>query len=211
MGERLNSTETPIDIARLLTEINATLPENGYLIADGGFAAHWGGLLFNSPRAGRAFVPDRGSASIGYGLPGAMGAALAMPDAPVFALTGDGGFNMMLGELETARRLKLDFTVIVINNAASGYVKALPHLMYGQGAYQSSDLSEIDYAAVANAMGCRGIRVEKPEDLADALRTSLERCGGPTVLDVVVTRDPSKMLPGVDNRTVQIKPGDRIA
>lgn len=211
VGERLNSTETPIDIARLLTEINATLPENGYLIADGGFAAHWGGLLFNSPRAGRAFVPDRGSASIGYGLPGAMGAALAMPDAPVFALTGDGGFNMMLGELETARRLKLDFTVIVINNAASGYVKALQHLMYGQGAYQSSDLSEIDYAAVANAMGCRGIRVEKPEDLADALRTSLERCGGPTVLDVVVTRDPSKMLPGVDSRTVQIKPGDRIA
>lgn len=211
VGERLNSTETPIDIARLLTEINATLPENGYLIADGGFAAHWGGLLFNSPRAGRSFVPDRGSASIGYGLPGAMGAALAKPDAPVLALTGDGGFNMMLGELETARRLKLDFTVIVINNAASGYVKALQHLMYGQGAYQSSDLSEIDYAAVANAMGCRGIRVERPEDLADALRASMERCGGPTVLDVVVTRDPSKMLPGVDSRTVQIKPGDRIA
>ncbi|OYW57517.1 MAG: acetolactate synthase [Rhizobiales bacterium 12-68-15] len=173
VGERLNSTETPIDIARLLTEINATLPENGY--------------------------------------PGAMGAALAKPDAPVLALTGDGGFNMMLGELETARRLKLDFTVIVINNAASGYVKALQHLMYGQGAYQSSDLSEIDYAAVANAMGCRGIRVERPEDLADALRASMERCGGPTVLDVVVTRDPSKMLPGVDSRTVQIKPGDRIA
>lgn len=211
VGERLNSTETPIDIARLLTEINAILPENGYLIADGGFAAHWGGLLFNSPRAGRAFVPDRGSASIGYGLPGAMGAALAKPDAPVFALTGDGGFNMMLGELETARRLKLDFTVIVINNAASGYVKALQHLMYGPGAYQSSDLSEIDYAAVANAMGCRGIRVERPEDLAGALRTALERCGGPTVLDVVVTRDPAKMLPGVDSRTVQIKPGDRIA
>ncbi|MFS8037922.1 thiamine pyrophosphate-binding protein [Xanthobacter sp. AM11] len=211
VGERLNSNETPIDIARLLTEINATLPQNGYLIADGGFAAHWGGLLFNSPRAGRSFVPDRGSASIGYGLPGAMGAALAAPDAPVFALTGDGGFNMMLGELETARRLKLDFTVIVINNAASGYVKALQHLMYGQGAYQSSDLSEIDYAAVANAMGCRGIRVERPQDIAAALRTSMERCGGPTVLDVVVTRDPARMLPGVDSRTVQIKPGDRIA
>ncbi len=118
---------------------------------------------------------------------------------------------MMLGELETARRLKLDFTVIVINNAASGYVKALQHLMYGQGAYQSSDLSEIDYAAVANTMGCRGIRVEKPEDLAGALKASMERVGVPTVLDVVVTRDPSKMLPGVDSRTVQIKPGDRIA
>jgi acetolactate synthase-1/2/3 large subunit len=211
VSERLNSNETPIDIARLLTEINAALPADGYLVADGGFAAHWGGLLFNAPRAGRAFVPDRGSASIGYGLPGAIGAALAAPKAPVFALTGDGGFNMMLGELETARRLKLDFTVIVINNAASGYVKALQHLMYGQGAYQSSDLSEIDYAAVATAMQCRGIRVERPQDLAAAFREALLPCGGPTVIDVVVTRDPARMLPGVDSRTVQVKPGDRIA
>lgn len=211
VGDRLNSQETPVDIARLLTEINAAMPEDGYLVADGGFAAHWGGLLFDSPRAGRSFVPDRGSASIGYGLPGAIGAALAARPAPVFALTGDGGFNMMLGELETARRLELDFAVIVINNAASGYVKALQHLMYGQGAYQSSDLSEIDYAAVANAMGCRGIRVERPEDVAGALKAALVPCGVPTVIDVVVTRDPSKMLPGVDSRTVQIKPGDRIA
>ena len=50
--------------------------EDGYLVADGGFAAHWGGLLFDSKRAGRSFVPDRGFASIGYGLPGAMGAAV---------------------------------------------------------------------------------------------------------------------------------------
>ena len=87
---------------------------------------------------GRSFVPDRGFASIGYGLPGAIGAALAAPDRPVVALTGDGGFNMALGELETARRIGLGFTVVVVNNAASGYVKALQHLMYGQDAYQSS-------------------------------------------------------------------------
>ena len=49
---------------------------------------------------------------------------------------------MTLGELETARRMKLAFTMIVVNNAASGYVKALQHLMYGEGAYQSSDLAE---------------------------------------------------------------------
>lgn len=211
VAERLHSNDTPIDVARLMTEINAALPSDGYLIADGGFAAHWGGLLFDAPRVGRAFVPDRGSASIGYGLPGAIGAALAAPGAPVFALTGDGGFNMMLGELETARRLKLDFTMIVLNNAASGYVKALQHLMYGQGAYQSCDLREINYANVATAMDCRGIRVERPEDLAQAFRASLVPCGAPTVIDVVVTRDPARMLPGVDSRTVQIKPGDRIA
>lgn len=211
VADRLHSGETPIDIARLITEINAVLPDDGILVADGGFAAHWGGLLFETKRAGRAFVPDRGSASIGYGVPGAIGAALAAPGRPVFALTGDGGFNMMLGEIETARRLGLEFTVIVVNNAASGYVKALQHLMYGQGAYQSSDLSETDYAAVARAMQCRGLRVEQPGDIASALREALQPCGGPTVIDVIVTRDPAKMLPGVDSRTAKVRKGDRIA
>ena len=80
-----------------------------------------------------------------------MGAQLAAPDATVVGLTGDGGFNMVLGELETARRMGLGITMIVVNNAASGYVKALQHLMYGDGAYQSSDLSETNYAKVAEA------------------------------------------------------------
>ncbi len=211
VAARLNSNEYPVDIARLMTEINAALPADGYLVADGGFAAHWGGLLFDSKRAGRTFVPDRGSASIGYGLPGAIGAALAAPGRPVFALTGDGGFNMMLGEMETARRLGLNFTMIVVNNAASGYVKALQHLMYGAGAYHASDLSETNYAAVATAMGCHGLRVEHPDQLAAAFQHALSQRDSPTVIDVVVTRDPAKMLPGVDSRTVQIKQGDRIA
>jgi acetolactate synthase-1/2/3 large subunit len=124
------------------------------------------------------------------------------------SLTGDGGFNMMLGEIETARRLRLKFTVIVVNNAASGYVKALQHLIYGPGSYHASDLAETNYADAARALGCNGIRVEQPEQLADALAAA-NAAPGPTVVDVVVTRDPAKMLPGVDNRAVQVKAGDR--
>lgn len=210
IAERLTTDEVPVSMARLITEINAALPDDGILVADGGFAAHWGGLLFDTKKAGRSFVPDRGFASIGYGLPAAMGAAMAVPGQPVFSLTGDGGFNMMLGELETARRLGLTFCVIVVNNAASGYVKALQHHFYGPGAYHASDLSETNYANVATALGCTGIRVEDPAELAGALRTALAT-SGPTVLDVVVTRDPARMLPGVDNRAVVIKKGDRIA
>lgn len=207
---RLISGEVPVSMARLMQEINTGLPENGYLVADGGFAAHWGALLFDSKRSGRSFVPDRGFASIGYGLPGAIGVALAAPAAPVLSLTGDGGFNMMAGELETARRLGLDFTIVVVNNAASGYVKALQHLMYGAGAYESSDLAETNYARVAEAFGCTGIRVESPDQVAPALARALTT-KGPVVVDVVVTRDPAKMLPGVDNRTAQVKAGDRVA
>lgn len=211
VADRLTSAERPVHMARLMHELNQALPADAVLVADGGFAAHWGGLLYDTKRAGRGFVPDRGFASIGYGVPGAMGAALAAPDRPVVALTGDGGFNMVMGELETAVRLGLAFTVIIVNNAASGYVKALQHLMYGAGAYQSSDLAEMNYAALARAMGCAGHRVEDPDDLAAALASGLAERSRPTVLDVVVTRDPAKMLPAVDNRAVQMKKGDRVA
>ncbi|MCP5038567.1 MAG: thiamine pyrophosphate-binding protein [Rhodobacteraceae bacterium] len=211
VSQRLYSDESPVHMARLITELNKALPADGTLIADGGFAAHWGGLLFDTKQAGRAFVPDRGFASIGYGLPGAIGAQLAWPDGVVVGLTGDGGFNMVLGELETARRMRLGLTVIVVNNAASGYVKALQHLMYGEGNYQSSDLSETNYANVANSMGCHGVRVEDPDDLAAALSEAFAETQRPSVIDVMVTRDPSRMLPAVDNRTVKVKKGDRVA
>src|SRR6476469_4520213 len=207
---RLNSRDRPVHMARLCRELNKTLPADAILVADGGFAGHWTGLLYDTKTAARSFIPDRGFASIGYGLPGGMGAALGAPDRPVVAISGDGGFNMTLGELETARRIGSGLTVIVVNNAASGYVKALQHVMMG-GRYQSADLVEMDYAAIARAMGCGGIRVEDPEALAPALRQGMEERDRPTVIDVVVTRDPAQMLPAVDNRTVQIKQGDRVA
>jgi acetolactate synthase-1/2/3 large subunit len=209
-AERLNSEERPIHMARLCTELNNALPADSILVADGGFAGHWTGLLYDTKSPGRHFIPDRGLASIGYGLPGGIGAALAAPATPVVAITGDGGFNMMLGELETARRAGIGLTIVVVNNAASGYVKALQHAIF-RGRYQSSDLVEMDYAAIARAMGCNGIRIEDPDRLGDALQAGLAERTRPTVLDVVVTRDPARMLPAVDNRTVEIKQGDRVA
>jgi acetolactate synthase I/II/III large subunit len=209
-ASRLDSAERPIHMARLCRELNRTLPADGILVADGGFAGHWTGLLYDTKIAGRHFIPDRGLASIGYGLPGGIGAALAAPSTPVVAITGDGGFNMMLGELETARRAGIGLTIVVVNNAASGYVKALQHAMF-RGRYQSSDLVEMDYAAIARAMGCDGIRIEDPDRLAPALAAGVAERGRPSVLDVVVTRDPARMLPAVDNRTIEIKEGDRVA
>ncbi|MDH3770567.1 MAG: thiamine pyrophosphate-binding protein [Nitrospirota bacterium] len=209
--KKLTSAEVPVTMGRLMHELNRLMPADGLLVADGGFAAHWGGLLFDSKQVGRTFVPDRGFASIGYGLPAAIGARLGAPERTVVALTGDAGFNMTMGELETAKRLGLGFTLIIVNNAASGYVKALQHMMYGEGAYQSSDLVETDYAAAARALGCHGIRVEQPDALAGALCDAMAATDRPTVIDVVVTRDPAQMLPGVDSRAAQIKPGDRVA
>jgi acetolactate synthase I/II/III large subunit len=208
-ADRLQSNETPINVGRLMGELNAIMPDDAILVADGGFAGHWGGLCFDTKKAGRHFIADRGFASIGYGLPGSMGAQLGAPTRRVVGLTGDGGFNMTLGELENARRANTPFVLCVFNNAASGYVKALQHSMFGKGNYQSSDLVEMDYAAITRAMGCRGIRVDDPNRLSAALHEGLENTSSPTVLDIVVTRDPAKMLPGVDSRTLVVNKGDR--
>ncbi|KAB2919332.1 MAG: thiamine pyrophosphate-binding protein [Hyphomicrobiaceae bacterium] len=208
-GHRLHAADRPVQVGRLLTEINRSLPADGIMVADGGFAAHWAGLLFDTKQAGRHFVANRGFASIGYGLPGSLGAQLAAPRHRVLGLTGDGGFNMVAGELETARRAAAPFVLCIVNNAASGYVKALQHAVYGAGRYQSSDLLEINYADVARAYGCLGLRVEDPEELPRALAAALENTDTPTLLDVVVTRDPGKMLPGIDNRTLKVEQGDR--
>jgi len=207
---RLLSDERPIGMARLCQALNEVMPARSILVADGGFAAHWTGLLYDTKAPGRHVIADRGLASIGYGLPGALGAVLAAPDLPVVAVTGDGGFNMVLGELETARRSGANPAIVVVNNAASGYVKALQHALFGKR-YQSSDLVEMDYAEIARAMGCRGIRVEDPGLLAQALTTAITERDRPTVIDVVVTRDPARMLPAVDSRTVEVTAGDRIA
>jgi acetolactate synthase-1/2/3 large subunit len=72
--DRLRSDEKPIHMARLCHELTRAMPENGILVADGGFAAHWTGLFYDTPCAGRTFVANRGNASIGYGLPGYSGA-----------------------------------------------------------------------------------------------------------------------------------------
>ena len=141
-------------------------------------------------------------------LPGAIGAQIGAPDMPVVAMTGDGGFNMVIGELETALRMKVGVTILVVNNAASGYVKALQHAVY-DGKYQSSDLVEMNYAQVAEAFGCHGIRVEDPEELAGAMQVGIAETDRPTVIDVVVTRDPGKMLPAVDSRVLKVEKGDR--
>jgi acetolactate synthase-1/2/3 large subunit len=209
-ADRLQSTETPINVGRLMNELNLNMPADAVLVADGGFAGHWGGLMFDTKQAGRTFMPDRGFASIGYGVPGGIGAQLGVgPKRRVVSLTGDGGFNMSMGDLETARRVGANFVTIIFNNAASGYVKALQHAVFGEGNYQSSDLVEMDYSQIAKGFGCHGIRVTDPEKLEGALREGLENTDTPTVLDVVVTRDPAKMLPAADSRTLKVEKGDR--
>ena len=212
VDHRLTSNESPINMARMIHELNRLLDrERAARRRRRLCRALVRPALRHEDRPGRGFVPDRGFASIGYGCPAPWARSSPRPGRQVVGITGDGGFNMVIGELETARRMGLGFTLLIVNNAASGYVKALQHLMYGQGGYQSSDLVEMNYANIAAAMGCHGIRVEDPDRLAGAIESGLDTHHVPTIIDVVVTREPGQMLPGVDSRTVTVKEGDRVA
>ena len=147
----------------MLTELNAVLPDDGILVADGGFAAHWSALYWDVRRAGRHYIANRGHASIGYGVPGAIGAKLAAPDRVVAGLMGDGGLGMSIGEFETAVRLGLRGLVfVVVDNEASGYVKALQHSLYADR-FQSVDSVSVDYARVAQEFGLHAERVDDPD------------------------------------------------
>jgi acetolactate synthase-1/2/3 large subunit len=195
------SADSPIHQARMLTELNAVLPDDGILVADGGFAAHWSALYWDVRRAGRHYIANRGHASIGYGVPGAIGAKLAAPDRVVAGLMGDGGLGMSIGEFETAVRLGLRGLVfVVVDNQASGYVKALQHSLYADR-FQSVDSVAVDYARVAGEFGLHAERVDDPTQLARAFDRAMA-ADRPALVDVAVTRDPAGMLPGADPRTV---------
>jgi len=189
-------------MARLLHELRGAVPAHSVIVADGGFAAHWSALLYDVTAAGRTYIANRGHAAIGYGLPGAMGAKLAAGNAtPVIALCGDNGFAMTALELETARRVGAPVIVVVVNNGALGYIKALQHALY-DGRYISSEFLDVDYVSVARACGCEGLLVEDPDDLGGAFRSAMEiQADRPVLIDIRTTTDPAKMLPGVDSRT----------
>ena len=195
------SDERPIHLARVLSDLQAVAPDDTVLVAEGGFATHWSALWFDTKRAGRTYIANRGHAAIGYGVAGALGAKLATPNSPVVALCGDGGFGMGIGELETLIREKTPVVLLVVNNLTLGYVKALQNGLYG-GRFQSVDFVDVDYAAVARAFGCRGERIADPDRVRPAIAEAIES-DTVTVLDVLVTTDPARMLPGVDARAVR--------
>ncbi len=195
---KYTSNEQPIHQARLLWDLRAVLPDDGILVADGGFAAHWSGLFYDTHRGGRTYIPNRGHAAIGYGLSGAIGAKLAAPNRPVVALCGDNGFAMAVAELETSRRIGAPVVAVVVNNSTLGYVKALQHSLY-KDRFMSVDFLDTDYGAVARAFGCRGYRVSDPAKLRSTLTEAIAS-GETAVVDVLVTTNPAEMLPGVDAR-----------
>jgi acetolactate synthase-1/2/3 large subunit len=149
---------------------------------------------------------------MGYSVPAAMGAKVAQPERLVWAIDGDGCFQMTNQELATCTINKIPIKVAVINNSSLGMVRQWQSLFYNSR-YSNTDLHTgsdslmiPDFVKLADAYGCLGIRVEKKEDVDAAIKLAIETNDRPVVIDFVVGKDAMvwPMVPaGLSNDEVQ--------
>jgi acetolactate synthase-1/2/3 large subunit len=136
------------------------------------------------PREPRSFITSGGLGAMGFGFPAAMGAKFGRPDRQVLAVVGDGGFMMTLQDLGTAVEHGLSLPIFILNNGSLGMVRQWQSFFY-RGRLSSSILRNPDFAKLGEVFGCRGIRVERPEQVEPALREALATEGRPCVVDVL--------------------------
>jgi len=177
------SDELPMLPQRLFAEIHRVIADNALITCDAGenrlFMTHF----FQTKGPGTLLMPGIGG--MGYAVPAALAGKLIDPKRQVIAVTGDGGFSMAINGIMTARDENIPIVTVVLNNSALGWVK------HGQGNRTiASSFADMNFAEIATAMGCRGTRVEKPEQIGDLLREALA-ANQPTVIDVATSLKPS--------------------
>jgi len=177
------SDDVPIKPERVVAELNRILDKDTILVADPGTPCPYFSAFYQVSGAGRRFFSNRAHGALGYAMAASMGAHIGRPGVKTVAVMGDGSFGMCVGELETAVRLKLPITFVVISNAVYGWIKAGQKTGYGQR-YFSVDFGVTDHAKVAEAFGVRAFRATDPARLGEMLKQSLSH-SGPTLVDIV--------------------------
>jgi acetolactate synthase-1/2/3 large subunit len=185
-SEAESSDAVPIHPPRVMRELAARLDADDILISDASFSAGWIAQHIPARRPGRDFLFARGQGGLGYAVPAAIGAAAARPDGRVVTVSGDGGFSYAIGELATHAQHGLRTVNLVLNNGTLAWLAIWQRLFF-DGLRQSVDLegegSRPNFAEVARGLGCEGIRVEKPEDLAGAMDAAFAATR-PVVVDI---------------------------
>jgi acetolactate synthase-1/2/3 large subunit len=193
------SDAAPTRVERLCAEITRALPAEGILVADTGYSGIWTGTMIEFNGAGQTYL--RAAGSLGWAFPASLGAKCAAAGRKVVCFTGDGGFYYHVAELETARRYRIPVAVIVNNNSGFGQNLTGVRRAAGNRPGRGEELirfGPIDFAAVARSFGVRGIRVERPAEIAPALAEGLA-AAEPVVIDVVTDlepRAPEAWVPG---------------
>ncbi len=168
---RYDRNETAIKPQHVIEEV-CRQTHNGALVATGvGQHQMWSAQFYKFTEP-RQFITSGGLGTMGFGLPAAIGAQVARPDATVVAFDGDHSFNMTMTELATAVQYELPIKVCILNNGYMGMVRQWQELFYGRR-YACSYLQNPDYAVVARAMGAVGITVDKRDDVPKVVEQML--------------------------------------
>jgi len=150
------------------------------------FAAQY--YLFDKPRT---FLSSGGLGTMGYGLPAAIGAQVAMPGRQVVDIAGDGSIQMNIQELATAVQYRLPVKVVILNNGSLGMVRQWQELFF-QGKYSQTCLPQIpDFVRLAEAYGAYGFRAARPEEVTPVLKQGFE-APGPALIDILT--DANEMV-----------------
>lgn len=199
LQEQMSSEAVPIRPERICAELSDVLPSDALLVADTGHAGMWTGGFVDLRHPDQDYV--RAAGSLGWAFPAALGAKCAVPDRPVIAFCGDGGFWYHIAELETAARWGINAVIVVNNNSAYNQEIGL-----WTGAYEGElhgrhremwTFTDVNFAAVAESMGVAGLRVEKASEFAGALDAALS-LDRPAVIEVVTdiwARAPAAWAP----------------
>lgn len=186
-----NESAGAVDLAAV-TEIVADAAGDGAVVlTDGGSFARWVHRFYRFSRPGRYAGPTSGA--MGYAVPGAIGAALACPDAPVIAFVGDGGFMMTGQELTTAAREGLKTIVVVCDNQAHGSILFAQWQQFEQAGDYATRLASPDFVEIADAYGVPAWRVAASAEFPGAFSAALAE-EGPSLIHLVT--DQRDIVPG---------------
>ena len=198
LSEGTSDSRFPMYPQRIVADIRKVVPPNGIIALDNGVYKIWFARNYKAYQANTVLL-DNALSSMGAGLPSAMAANIVYPDRKVIAICGDGGFMMNSQELETAVRLKLNITVVILRDDAYGMIKWKQENMGFENF--GLDYGNPDFVKYAGSYGAQGHRVES----SDALVPLLESClatQGVHVVDVAIDySDNDKIL----NREIKEK------
>ena len=196
---------------KIIQRIGELTGPEGIYVAGVGQHQMWAAQFIRYERP-NSWLNSGGAGTMGYSVPAAMGAKVAEPDRPVWAIDGDGCFQMTNQELATCAINDIPIKVAIINNSSLGMVKQWQTLFY-DGRYSNTELNTghdsrriPDFVKLAEAYGCLAIRVEKEDEIDAAIQKALETNDRPVVIDFVVSADAMvwPMVPqGVSNSYVQ--------
>ena len=167
------------------------------------------GYPFRMPRT---FLTSGGLGTMGFGLPAAIGAALANPDKQIICISGDGSIQMNIQEMATLAELGLNVAVIIMNNQHLGLVRQQQELFFNGNYIASKFDSRLDFAAIGRQFGIRGIALNETIDPVKTIELMLKE-KGPCIIDVPIHYSENvfpMVPPGAANREMIItKSGGR--